>query len=227
MAEALPLRKSIEQLVEEVRAYIGAKKMPIDVERAVTFLGGKIMKTPLHNQTKEKYRRGIIKTGIRSFILELYTPYAYYEMDSLIHEQGYLSLSLNDWRRTSHGRYEIAHLLGHLFLHMEYRTLGLQGISQVSEKWQQQENFRDAMKYHLEDHQRLEMEANQFAQSFLMPEEEFRKVAQQFQQKKDNKYRLDYIAQHFRVPPLAVERYGERLELFKRDDEDLVKRKVD
>ncbi|MBI2666081.1 ImmA/IrrE family metallo-endopeptidase [Candidatus Woesearchaeota archaeon] len=209
MAEALPIKNSIEDLANEVRGYTVGRHIPVNMERAVISLGGKITGTPYHEMTKEKYRRGVVKTGEKSFLLQIYAPYALYEMDSLIHDKGYLSLSLTDWRLSSHGRYEIAHLLGHLFLHMGYKD----------ERWEHQGKFRDALKYALEDHPRLEMEANRFAQTFLMPEKGFRQIAQKNFDKGKNKYSLRGIAAKFNVPSLAVERYGERLDIFKKEEE--------
>ena len=209
MAEALPLRKTIEELASEIRESAGRRiSFPVNVERIVDSLGGKIAETSVQERTKEKYRRGVLKTGEKSFVLQVYSPYAFYEMDPLIHENGYLPLSLLDWRISSHGRHEITHLLGHLFLHMGFKD----------ERWKEQEKFRDVLKYMIEDHPRLEMEANHFAQSLLMPEDEFRKIAQENVDPKTNTYFLRRIAGYFHVPPLAVERYGERLGIFRKEE---------
>jgi len=88
MAEALPLRKTIEELASEIRESAGRRiSFPVNVERIVDSLGGKIAETSVQERTKEKYRRGVLKTGEKSFVLQVYSPYAFYEMDPLIHSQ--------------------------------------------------------------------------------------------------------------------------------------------
>ena len=212
MAEALSIRKSIEELIVdvEVRTFCKITQVPVNVEEIVRKLGGKIQATSPQSVIKEKYRRGIINTGERSFTFELYLPKVQYEMDPLIHEYGLLPLSLDDWRKTAHGRYEIAHLLGHLLLHMGYQN---------PLKWESQEKFRDSIAHHVDiDFSRKEIDANQFAQALLMPQEKFREVACRAYNKEGDSYPLFLITEKFGVPELAAKRYGQRIGLFKEEE---------
>ncbi len=66
-------------------------------------------------------------------------------------------------------RFSLAHELGHLFLHMGFRT----------ERWKNAESFKDSIYYRTlyrkdENYSEEESEANEFAAAFLMPTEQFK-----------------------------------------------------
>ena len=74
-------------------------------------------------------------------------------------------IHLNKEKPFSRTRFSIAHELGHLFLHMGYRT----------PRWENTEEcFKDSV-YYRYAYTAEESEANEFAAAFLMPMEEFKK----------------------------------------------------
>ncbi len=93
--------------------------------------------------------------------------------------------------------FTVAHELGHLFLHMGFRTnLAL---------WQQQDNavytrFGSSLQ---------ESQANEFAGALLMPKEEYISVLRRFA--KGNKVDMNEVAQHFRVSTAAATTRGKIL----------------
>lgn len=100
-------------------------------------------------------------------------------------------------------RFSIAHELGHLFIHLGFKTKPY--------LWNKFTVFEDSVRYR-RDKNEEEYEANEFAASFLMPEQEFRKVAQQ--NLKDGFYSTPAIAEHFQVSIPAAQNRGRWLGLF-------------
>lgn len=100
-------------------------------------------------------------------------------------------------------RFSIAHELGHLFLHMGY----LRDV----EKWANVGRYEESIKYRF-GYSEEEYEAHEFAGAFLMPELEFREIAESF--KRDNKYQVTRIADYFGVSVEAASIRGRWLQLF-------------
>lgn len=100
-------------------------------------------------------------------------------------------------------RFSIAHELGHLFLHMGYL------IDEV--KWKDVTRYEESIKFRF-GFSEEEYEAHEFAGAFLMPEMEFRAIADDH--KNDGKYRVNSIADHFRVSVEAASNRGRWLRMF-------------
>ncbi|MYL39056.1 ImmA/IrrE family metallo-endopeptidase [Halobacillus litoralis] len=107
--------------------------------------------------------------------------------------------TLNEKRR----RFSIAHELGHLFLHMGYLI--------DENKWNNITKYEDSVYYRF-GHNEEEYEANEFAASLLMPEEEFKEVARQHYSK--GYYSIGPIAEHFKVSEHAATNRGRWLDIF-------------
>ncbi|MFA5127784.1 MAG: ImmA/IrrE family metallo-endopeptidase [Patescibacteria group bacterium] len=100
-------------------------------------------------------------------------------------------------------RFSIAHELGHLFLHMGYLV--------DIDTWNSINEYRDSPMYR-RGHSEEEFEANEFAAAFLMPESDFRKVAEEH--KVGCSYRTTDIAQKFGVSMPAAQNRGKWIGLF-------------
>ncbi len=100
-------------------------------------------------------------------------------------------------------RFTVAHELGHLFLHMGYLV--------NPDAWGHSSEYRDSV-YHRFGYNVEEAEANLFAASFLMPEDEFRSVVQELSQR--GKIQVRDLAQRFRTSAAAALKRGEELGLF-------------
>lgn len=95
-------------------------------------------------------------------------------------------------------RFTLAHELGHLFLHMGYKD---------EQRWNSAETYVDgAFRRTSGDFSVEEQEANEFAGSFLMPENEFRKIVKKNMVVSLNMrvFDLDGIAEHFGVSTDSV-----------------------
>lgn len=94
-------------------------------------------------------------------------------------------------------RFCIAHELGHLFLHMT--EMSADGTIKIRETcFEKNNNYSDI----------YEWQAEEFAASFLMPEEEFREYV-----KKEDGH-IEQIAKIFKVPSQSVIVRSKRLEMF-------------
>lgn len=100
-------------------------------------------------------------------------------------------------------RFSIAHELGHVFLHMGYLV--------DPAAWENIDEYRDSPMYRL-GHSAEEHEANEFAAAFLMPEEEFRRVARKYES--SHGYSVSDIADVFDVSVPAARNRGRWLGLF-------------
>lgn len=98
-------------------------------------------------------------------------------------------------------RFTIAHELGHLFLHMGYKT---------SQKlWEEQEN---GLNYRIENIEK-EYQANEFASAFLMPTLEYLSILKKIIE--NNKVNTLKIANYFNVPVNVVINRGINLRYLK------------
>lgn len=101
-------------------------------------------------------------------------------------------------------RFSIAHELGHLLLHMHY-------LDKIG--WQEVPIGESSSKYRF-GRGLEEREANEFAASFLMPEEKFRAISEQYC--KDGYYYVDKIADYFDVSFEAATYRGVNLNIWTR-----------
>jgi Zn-dependent peptidase ImmA (M78 family) len=100
-------------------------------------------------------------------------------------------------------RFSIAHELGHLFLHMGYLV--------DPATWNRIDKYRDSPMYR-QGHSDEEYEANEFAAAFLMPEAEFRRVAEA--NRVGSAYNTLEIAKAFEVSVPAAQNRGKWLGMF-------------
>ena len=101
-------------------------------------------------------------------------------------------------------RFSIAHEIGHLLLHMGYKT-----NASTWKKLQPGDGFHRLPKTYTP----IEQDANEFAASFLMPREVFVKVADE--ESNDEYFFIDKIANRFGVSEDAASYRGKVLELWK------------
>jgi Zn-dependent peptidase ImmA (M78 family) len=90
-------------------------------------------------------------------------------------------VTINSLHHPRRQRFTLAHELGHFLLHSGERK-----------------DFLDRMLFRANEQSRMETEANRFAASLLMPEEEFKRFVNQHSSK------VEDIAEHFQVSALAV-----------------------
>jgi len=135
-------------------------------------------------------------------------------VDAYIKKSGETSfiIQLNADRAKTRKSFTIAHELGHLFLHM--------GFLIDDEKWNAiNEDYQDSAFYRMSGHNipgfyaQEEHEANVFAANFLMPKDEFIRVAND--NLDGNRYNLSPIAEYFDVSEPAVANRGKWLGIFK------------
>lgn len=108
-----------------------------------------------------------------------------------------LSVNQSDNRRT----FTIAHELGHLFLHMGYRT--------NSEVWKHQSE----QVYSRFGTSEQEYQANEFAAALLMPKKEYKQYIQRIAS--GDKVNMQEVADHFHVSKLAAINRGRFLGLIR------------
>lgn len=104
-------------------------------------------------------------------------------------------------------RFSIAHELGHLFLHMGYII--------DNQKWEKVDTYYDSVKFRY-GYTEEEFEAHEFAGAFIMPEDEFRAIAET--NRNGNKYSVKPIASHFKVSTDAAKIRGRWLGMFSWED---------
>ena len=112
-------------------------------------------------------------------------------------------IGISDAVAPTRRRFSIAHEFGHLFLHMGY-------LMDVN-KWTNVARYEESIKYRF-GYSEEEYEAHEFAGAFLMPETEFREVAESF--RRENKYQVISIADHFGVSVDAASTRGRWLRIF-------------
>lgn len=103
-------------------------------------------------------------------------------------------------------RFSVAHELGHLFLHMGYMV--------DPRAWNAINEYFDSP-MNREGHSEEELEAHEFAATFLMPEDEFREVARKNLLR--DSYNVSEIAKAFDVSVPAARNRGRWLGLFSWD----------
>lgn len=126
-------------------------------------------------------------------------------MEAMIQKSGKESfiIYISDSKPINRKRFSIAHELGHLFLHMGYLIR--------PELWEQEDEYKDSI-YYRYGYNKEELEANEFAGAFLMPEKKFRAVAKQHLEK--GYYDLEAISTYFKVSTEAVKIRGRQLGMF-------------
>ena len=139
-------KATINQVADVVRKILDYKDPPYDPVDAVNRLNGIIDNEVADVAIDASIER--CKTNGKAFIIHL-----------------------NKEKPFLRTRFSIAHELGHLFLHMGYRT----------PRWENTEEcFKDSVYYRYErmpgTYTTEESEANEFAAAFLMPMEEFKKA---------------------------------------------------
>lgn len=98
-------------------------------------------------------------------------------------------------------KFLLAKQLGHLFLHLDF----LKGNSKIS--------FKDNISNRIYPNRWKHLQAYEFAKNFLMPEKEFRKVAQM--NLNGHKYNTKKIAEYFKVSLNKASYRGKQLGLFR------------
>lgn len=107
-------------------------------------------------------------------------------------------------------RFTLAHELGHLFLHMDFFD---------ESKRAEHREYQDCSFYRQNNnYAEEELQANEFAASFLMPSKEFLKIANENIIYRENAYNVAKIAEHFDVSNLAALTRGRWLGIFKWDN---------
>lgn len=110
-------------------------------------------------------------------------------------------IELNPSANEQRIRFSIAHELGHLFLHMKYLI--------DEDSWAKIESgTRHARNTNI-PYTILEQEANEFAAAFLMPKDEFNKIANETSD--ENYYYPEKVAKEFNVSVQAAEIRGKVL----------------
>jgi Zn-dependent peptidase ImmA (M78 family) len=170
-------RGQIDRLADQIRTALELLRCPIDVEGAVNRLRGEIHTVPATDHEAKIRKQG------QGFVIEL-------------------APTSSDERR----RFNIAHELGHLFLHMGYKI--------NPSKWNSVDEYLDSPLYRF-GFSEEEYEAHEFAGAFLMPAPEFKRVA--FNHKKSGAYDIHPIAAHFQVSAPAASTRGRWLGVFSWD----------
>lgn len=112
-------------------------------------------------------------------------------------------ISISASKPESRMKFSIAHEIAHLFLHM--------GFMVDDDLWKKNVEYKDSVKFRY-GYTEEELEANEFAGAFLMPEDKFREVASQNYD--NDKYDLKKIADYFGVSSEAAKNRGRWLGIF-------------
>lgn len=142
-----------------------------DIDKVVKDMGGKVIENPYIDGFSDGKIR---KTGSNSFQIEV-SPYQTEE------------------RRN----FTIAHELGHLFLHMGFRT--------NDEIWEQQ----NCKFYYRNGNSALEYQSNEFAAALLMPQDEYERIM--YDNIEGNLVNTSEIARYFHVSVDAAANRGKWL----------------
>jgi predicted transcriptional regulator len=107
--------------------------------------------------------------------------------------------------KVSEGRrkFSVAHELGHLFLHMGYLV--------DQNRWHSIRSYRDSVRYRY-GYSEEEFEANEFAAAFLMPKDDFERIARQYYC--TSAYDVNSIAKEFGVSRDAATNRGRWSNMF-------------
>jgi Zn-dependent peptidase ImmA (M78 family) len=134
----------------------------------------------------------------------IFEPFHDENLEALIRKDGNsFEIQVSPDRSPLRQRFSIAHEIGHLFLHMGYLI--------NPELWDAVGDYRDSVYYRL-GHNSEEYEANEFAAAFLMPENEFKKIARE--NLVSGMYDIEKISRYFGVSEMAVTTRGKWLGLF-------------
>mgnify|MGYP004541699695 CR=1 FL=1 len=121
----------------------------------------------------------------------------------IVNESTTFKITIYDDKPDVRKRFSIAHELGHLFLHMGYII--------NEDLWKKTLEYSDSV-YYRHGYSVEELEANEFAAAFLMPEKQFKKCA--YDSLDNGYYDLEIIAEQFKVSIQAVEVRGVKLGLW-------------
>ena len=165
------IRELVDELANAVR-HLYRIPVPIcDIDHVVETIGGKV----IEDASLDGYSDGRIrKTGVNSFVI-----------------------SVSPFQSKERRNFVIAHELGHLFLHMGFKT--------NSTRWKAQ---NDTACYHNEN-LKVEYQANEFAVAFLMPQQDYELVLRQ--NMKQNMVDTSTIAEYFCVTIETAAIRGKRL----------------
>lgn len=137
--------------------------------------------------------------------IEEFRPEFGQEAEAYVRKDGdSFAIAIRDDVPPNRRRFSIAHELGHLFLHLGYLV--------DDELWNSTEaGYLDSVRHRLGFNEE-EYEAHEFAGAFLMPEKEFREVANRT--RKGKFYDVNKIAEHFAVSIAAAQTRGRWLGVF-------------
>ena len=116
---------------------------------------------------------------------------------SVVKEGESFRILISPFQDEKRRRFTIAHELGHLFLHMGFRT--------NSNQW----NAQNDITYYRNGNSELEYQANEFAAAFLMPQRDYEVILRQ--NIKQNIADTSAIAEHFYVSIEAAATRGKWL----------------
>lgn len=112
-------------------------------------------------------------------------------------------ITIKQYHNEEKRRLAIAHELGHYFLHFN----------------DEDKEFKDSVFYRSLEYNNEEIEANQFAFNLLMPEEEYKKFAENNAYNYENKTcDVRKISKHFKVPKQTVVYRGKDLKILKQEE---------
>ena len=182
-------RKLIGDLANVIREILGMADDCFDLCDAVYCLSGKI--EYFCGRTTHKVEE-VVKYSVHTNINEKRKNHCHFV------------IRIDKDKEKTRQRFSIAHELGHLFLHMKYpheEWLALPvGVSYK----------RASGKYTM-----AEIEANEFAAAFLMPEDSFRNIAMKNINSEGSHYNLDKVAKHFNVSVCSASYRGINLGIWK------------
>lgn len=165
------IRVFINKLAEKVISAYNIEIPIIDIEDVVKKMGGKVVRK---DNFADLADGTIKKTGNMSF-----------------------EIAISTLQSEGRKNFTIAHELGHLFLHMGFRT--------NRESWENQKN----KKYQRYGSSRQEYQANEFAAALLMPKKEYKRIF--FQNIQDNYVDMTNVANYFGVSVEAARIRGKFL----------------
>ena len=128
------------------------------------------------------------------------------EIDAQIEKSGdaFKIIVNNKKTNTRRKNFSIAHEFGHLFIHMGYLI--------NPGKWESVSIYTDSVYYRF-GHDEEELEANEFAAAFLMPEKKYREKIKELTDKK-GLCDISKVADHFGVSREAALNRGRWLDIF-------------
>jgi len=171
----------------------------------------KVAEDCLINITNTMNKQNVFPVDIENIIKNLNGKIVEYENENL--SDGYIEytnkgsppsfkIHLKKIKNNLRKRFTLAHELGHLILHMDF-------FDEEARKKHDENYYRTIGNY-----TEKELQADEFAASFLMPSKEFIKVASQNMLDYGSAYNVNAIAEHFEVSKLAVVTRGQFLGLF-------------